>query len=233
MEWESDSPCRSHTHPGEGHGSPGRYSSWELEFRDCGAIPGQGLPMTAEREIEGMWRRLWREIPVEESWAAMEARWYCWATCSGWSHHHSLSPLQAIIGSWMIERMVHQTSDALNYSLGPHPGCFFKWLMCWTTEKDPRQGSSLSAKWAKLHERLAKEVFWSRVTKELKKDSDRAILPAVVHVPAHMAPPRFPQAKQGCLVHAPLSLGQRCNRQEVLHLCAQGCFNQVRLFVTL
>ena len=29
--------------------------------------------------------------PVEESQAAMEARWYSWVTRRGWSHHHSLS----------------------------------------------------------------------------------------------------------------------------------------------
>ena len=34
--------------------SPGRCSSWELEFRDCGAITGQGLLLTAERLSEGM-----------------------------------------------------------------------------------------------------------------------------------------------------------------------------------
>ena len=34
--------------------SPGRCSSWELEFRDCGAIPELGLLLTAERQTEGM-----------------------------------------------------------------------------------------------------------------------------------------------------------------------------------
>ena len=34
--------------------SPGRCSSWELEFRDCGAIPGRELLLTAERWIQGM-----------------------------------------------------------------------------------------------------------------------------------------------------------------------------------
>ena len=78
MEWESDSSCHSHTYPGQECSSPGRHSSWELEFRDCGAIPGQGL-LTAERWIEGMWgRRLWWEMLVEESQAAMEARRYYW-----------------------------------------------------------------------------------------------------------------------------------------------------------
>ena len=58
-------------------GSPGRCSSWELEFRDCGAIPGQRLLLIVERWIKGMWgRRLW-ETPDEESQAAMEARRYC------------------------------------------------------------------------------------------------------------------------------------------------------------
>ena len=91
MEWESDSPCHSLTYPGQGHRSPGRHSSWELEFRECGAIPGQGLLLTVERQIEGMWRRrLWWEMPVEEGQAAMEARRYCWVTHRGWSHHHSL-----------------------------------------------------------------------------------------------------------------------------------------------
>ena len=42
---------------------------------DCGAIPGQGLLLTEEKLIEGMLgRRLWWEMPVEESQAVMEAR---------------------------------------------------------------------------------------------------------------------------------------------------------------
>ena len=46
-----------------------------LEFRGCGAILGQGLLLTMERQIEGMrGRRLWWEMSVEESQAAMEAR---------------------------------------------------------------------------------------------------------------------------------------------------------------
>ena len=38
----------------QGHGSPGRCSSWELEFRNRGAIPGQGLLLTEERWFKGM-----------------------------------------------------------------------------------------------------------------------------------------------------------------------------------
>ena len=74
----------------------GTWVSWKgqrLEFRDCGTIPGWGLLLTAERRTEGIWgRRLWGEMPVEESQAATEARGYCSVTRRGWSHHHSLSP---------------------------------------------------------------------------------------------------------------------------------------------
>ena len=34
--------------------TPGSFSDWELEFRDCGAIPVRGLLFTAERWMEGM-----------------------------------------------------------------------------------------------------------------------------------------------------------------------------------
>ena len=49
-----------------------------------------------------------------------------------------------------------------------------------------------------------------------KKDSDRAITPATeaVCVPAHLALPGSPQAKQLCHLHAQLSLGQSCHRQK-------------------
>ena len=126
MEWESDSLCSNSTYPSQSSG-------WGLELnRDCGAIPGRGLPLTAERW--GMWgRRSWWEMPVEESRAAMEARWHCWVTHRVWSHHHSLSA-HASIGSWTIERLAHQTPDALNYSVGPHPGCLVKCLTPWSTE---------------------------------------------------------------------------------------------------
>ena len=77
MEWESDRSCCSHTYPRS-------HSGWELEFRDCGAIPGWGLLLTAERQIEGTWgRRLWWEMPMEKSRAAMETRRYCWVTHRG------------------------------------------------------------------------------------------------------------------------------------------------------
>ena len=63
-------------------------------------------------------------------------------------------------------------------------------------------------------ERLAKETFWSPATRGSKKDSDRAITPAMeaVCVPAHLALPASPQAKQLYHLHNQLSLGQSCHR---------------------
>ena len=71
-----------------GYRAPGRCSSWELESRHCGEIPGRGLLLTSERCIERMGaRRSWK-MPVEEIPAAREARLsHAW----GRSRHHSLS----------------------------------------------------------------------------------------------------------------------------------------------
>ena len=65
-------------------------------------------------------------------------------------------------------------------------------------------------------ERLAKEAFSGQLQEARKKDSDRAITPVAeaVRVPAHLAPPGSPQAKQLCHRHAQLSLGQSCHRQK-------------------
>ena len=60
-------------------------------------------------------------------------------------------------------------------------------------------------------------------TRGLKKDSNRTITPAVevVCVPAHLALPGSPQAKQLYHLHAELSLGQCCHRQKktCVHVC--------------
>ena len=134
----------SHTYPGQGFRSPSRCSGWELEFRDCGAIPGKGLLMTAERWIEGMWgRRLWWEMPVEESPAATGARRYCWVTRRGWSPHHSLSYPTRQHPQQTIEMLAHQMPDALYCRGGPQPRGPSKCLNGWN-----------------YAEKLAKEAFW-------------------------------------------------------------------------
>ena len=139
MEWESDSPCHSHTYPRQ-------CSGWDLEFRDCEAVPGWGLLLTAEGRIEGMWkRRLWWEMPVKESQAATEARQYCWVTHRKWIHHHSLSP--PTCQHW--QRNNREAGPAKAWRTGLQSwtpaGGPSMCLMHWKTEKDPRQESPLSA----------------------------------------------------------------------------------------
>ena len=70
--------------------------------------------------------------------------------------------------------------------------------------------------------RLPKEAFRSPATRGLKKDSDRAITPAVeaVCAPAHLTPPGSPQAKQLHHLHAQPPLGQSCHRQKKSCACA-------------
>ena len=175
MEWESDSPCCSHTYPGQECQSPGRRSCWELEFRDWGAIPEQALLLTAERGIEGMWgRRSWWEMLVEESQAAMEARGYCWVMHRGWSHYHSLSlPIHTSIQSWTIESLAHQVPDALNYRVGPHPGGPL--LCAWCTKQQrrtPGKGASKCLKGQSYGERLARG-FLITSFKRIEKKTDR------------------------------------------------------------
>ena len=173
MEWESDSLCHSHTYPRQERWSPGRLNRCELGFRDCGAIPGWGLLLTAERWIEGMWGRRDRlrgykggDRDGKSLWGKGRQPWKQGNTAEsrgggGAITIASFSP-QASISSWTIERLAHHMPDALNYRVGPHPGCPLNCLTRWsivgpqpegpsmclthqTTEKDPRQGSPLSA----------------------------------------------------------------------------------------
>ena len=78
-------------YPREGCRSPRSCSSWELECRDCGAIPGRGLLLTAEID----WGDVREEIVVGNACGgkpgSLEARQYCWVMHSGCSHHCSLS----------------------------------------------------------------------------------------------------------------------------------------------
>ena len=213
MEWESGSPHHSHTYPCERWRSPGRCTSWELEFRDCEAIPGWGLLLTVERQTEGMWGRKLVGNACGGKLGAMEARRYCWVTHRGSSHHRSLSP-HASIGSWIIDGSI-------------------KHLMHWTTEQDPTQGAPLRAWCSHLQSRtpargvllcawhaeqqrrtqaiepskclngqsyrewLDKEAVLSPATRGLKKDSDSTINPVgeAVCVLAHLVLPGSWQAR--------------------------------------
>ena len=82
-----------------------------------------------ERWIEGMCgRRLWWEVPVEESQAAMEARRYAESCLGGGAITIAFLSPQASVSSSTIERLAHQTPDAQNYRVGTHPECPFKCL---------------------------------------------------------------------------------------------------------
>ena len=159
--------------PRQGPRSPGRCSSWELEFRDRGAIPGRGLLFTVERQIKGMWgRRLWWEMQVEENQAAMEERLYCWVTCRGWSHHHSLYPPTGQHPqlnnrgagpsiAWHPEPQSRNPAsgplyvpDPLNNREGPQA----------------REPSKCLNGWS-YGEKATKEAFWSSATRGSRKDS--------------------------------------------------------------
>ena len=122
--------------------TPRWCNGWELEFRDCGAIQGRGLLLTVERWIEWMWgRRLWWEMLVEESQAAMEARQYCWVTLGGEAITIASLPPHASIDCWTIERLGHQMPDALKYKVGPHPGCSFSAWHADQQSKTPGKGA--------------------------------------------------------------------------------------------
>ena len=135
-EWASHSPCCSHTYPGQGCRSPGRHSSQELEIRDCGAIPGRGLLLTAERQIEGVWgRRLWCETPVEQSRGQPRKQGDAAESGVGGGEAITIALLspQASICSWTTEEVAHQRPDARNTELDPS-GRPVKCLTGWSTE---------------------------------------------------------------------------------------------------
>ena len=77
--------------------------------------------------------------------------------------------------------------------------------------------------WMELRRKTGQRGLLIAITRGLKKDSDRAITSVVeaVHVRAHLALPGSLQAKQLCLLHAHLSLGQSCHRQK--RSCIYAC----------
>ena len=243
MEWESDSPCCSHT-------SPRWPSGWELEFRDCGTIPGWGLLLTVDRQIEGMGgRRLWWEMPVEESRAAMQARRYCWVTSRRWSHHHSLSP--PTCQRWQLDNREAGPSNAWPTELQsrttqgaplsdwctdpqsrtPPRGAPSMCLRQRTTEKDPRQGSRLSAWMGGIMEK-----DWPKRPSDLqlqgaqKKKNDTAWLRQRQSVSLHTWRCRGLYKLSNCATFILNShWGKLPQAKKVLRLWVQGLLCSVRL----
>ena len=98
---------------------------------------------------------------------------------------------------WSAEQ---QRGTPLNYRVGPQPGGPSMCLICRTTGRDSRQGSPLNAWMGGAMEEDWPEAFWPPGTRGSKKESGRVISPAseAVCVPARLAPPGSPQAKQLC-----------------------------------
>ena len=115
--------------------SPGRCSGWELGFRDCGAIPGEGCYRPWRDGSQGCdggdcgGKCLWRKArqPRKQGDTAESC-------VGGGAITIASQPPKTTIHSWTIESLSHQTTDALNYRVGPHPGSPFKCLTCITTE---------------------------------------------------------------------------------------------------
>ena len=144
--------------------------------------------------------------------------------------------------------------ETLIYRVGPQPGCSLKCLMpdlqsrtqpgrpIYVADVPNNREAPQAREPSKCldglsnGERLAKEAIWLPATRGLKKNPERAITPEADTgcVPAHLALPGSPQAKQLCHLHTRLSLGQSCHRQKtVLCLSTQDLFGYVQLFVTL
>ena len=189
MEWEVDSPYCSHKYAWLKRWSPGRCRGWELEFRDCGAIPGRGLLLTVKKQIKGTWgRSSWWEMPREESQAAMEARRFCWVTHREWSLHHGLS--LPTCQHWQLNNREACPSNTWSTELqsrtptqgallcawckihraGPHPGPLYVPDAPNNREGPQAREPSKCLKGHSYGERLAKDVFRSPATKGLKKD---------------------------------------------------------------
>ena len=115
-EWEADSPCCSHTYPGQECRSPRKCRGWELEFRDCGPIPGQGccwLQRDRLRGCEGgdcggkcLWRTArqpWKQGNTAESRVVGEA-----ITIASLSPNASMAAEQR---GWPIKHLRYWTTE--------------------------------------------------------------------------------------------------------------------------
>ena len=105
-------------------------------------------------------------------------------------------PPQASVGSWTIDRLAHQTPDALNYRRTPS-----RVLLSVPDVPKNRKGPQAREPSKCLNMRRygnngPKTPSDRQLQEAWKKDSDRAITPAVeaVHVPAHLVLPGSSQA---------------------------------------
>ena len=213
----------------------GRCSGWELVFRDCGATPGWRLLLTGGTG----WGDVREEIVVGKACGGKPgsrgSKAILLSHARGWSHHHSLSlptwqhwrlnnreagPSNAScteLQSRTPTRVPLSVPDAPIYRERPQSGGPLYVPDVLNNREGPQaREPSKCLNWQSYGERLTKEAFWSPATRDLKKDSNRAITPSAeaVHIPAQLVLPGSPQAKQLCHLHAQLSLGQNCHGQK-------------------
>ena len=169
---------------------------------------------------------LWRK--ARQSWKpgdTAESRVGCEATTIA-----SVSP-HAGICCW-TERLAHQTPDALNCRVGPHPGCFFKWLLPRTAERLYRKPSKC-LNGQSHRERLARGLPITSYKRPKKTLTGPYLLQQRQSVSPHTLPPGSPQAKQLRHRLTQLPLGQSRHRQKRLASMHTGSVGCVWLFVTL
>ena len=135
MKWESGSPCHRNSSP-DREGGPLEdvaAKNWSLgtveqfQSEGCCWLLRDGLRgyKGGDCGYKCLWRKVgqpWKKGDTAESQLRGKA-----------ITRASLCPYTRV-GSWTIERLAHQTLEALNYRAGPHPRCPFKSLMCQSTE---------------------------------------------------------------------------------------------------
>ena len=122
---------------------PRKHRSWELDHRDCRAIPWWGLPLTVGRQPQGGMRE---EVLVGKYCRrkpCLEARQYCWVMCRGLSYHCSLS--------WPT----HQHWQVNSREAGP--------LSFWCSEtqsRPPAKGTLYVREWVEQQRRTKEALWW-------------------------------------------------------------------------
>ena len=191
MEWESGSPCNSHTYPDRDAGplEGAAAGSWSLGIVE--QSQGEGscwLQRDALRGCEGgdcggkyLWRKAgkpWKQGNTANSHVGGGA-----ITIASLAPHTSMAAEQQ--RGWPIKCLMHWTTEK-DPTQGAPLGAWCTSLQsrtpagvgggpsmcltCQTIEKDPRQGNPLKGlNGQSYRQRLAKEAFWSPATRGSKK----------------------------------------------------------------
>ena len=126
--------------------------------------------------------------------------------------------------------------DTLNYRVRPHPGGPFNCLTLQSTEKDPRQGSPLSAWMGRATEKYWPKRPSDHQLQEAQKKT--RIGPKLLHWRQsvslhtwHRQGPHKPSSWATFTLNS--HWGRAATGKKVLHLCVQDHFGRVQLFAAL